>query len=501
MGDKKAIIIGAGPSGLSAAYKLLKTSDIKPVIYEMSDDIGGISQTKNFGGNRMDLGGHRFFSKSDEVMNFWEEIMPFSEDKENYKNLEKIFMIRNRLSRILYLRKFFDYPITLSVETLKNLGFIKTIKIGFSYLKVIVFKPKEINSLEDFYISRFGKELYNTFFRDYTEKLWGVKCRDINPDWGAQRVKELSIIKAVLHAIKKPFMKISSVKQKNVDTTLIEKFLYPKRGPGEFWEELASKIEKSGGEIYKNCKVVKIYSENQQIISVDVSDGNGNINNIKGDFFISSMPIKELVEDLDAEVPSAIKSISNGLPYRDYITVGVLLKKLKLKDKKHPKGKVRDNWIYIQEPDVYLGRIQIFNNWSPFMINDRKNVFIGLEYFATVGDKLWSMSEKEFTDLAISELVKLGIADKEDVLETHQVKVEKAYPAYFGTYEKFDKVRNYLDKFKNLYLVGRNGQHRYNNMDHSVLTAFEAVRNINSGNQDKSNIWNVNSEKEYHETK
>ncbi|MDR2939877.1 MAG: NAD(P)/FAD-dependent oxidoreductase [Clostridiales bacterium] len=496
---KKAVIIGAGPSGLSAAYQMLKSTDVKPVIYELSNNIGGISQTVNFNGNRMDLGGHRFFSKSDEVMDFWKEVMPFSEDRKNYRALDKIFMTRNRVSRILYMRKFFDYPVTLSYQTIKNLGFIKTMKIGFSYLSSLVFKKKEINSLEDFFISRFGRELYKTFFKEYTEKVWGMPCSEISPDWGAQRVKGLSIMKAIIHAIKKPFLKIN-VRQKNLETTLIEKFLYPKYGPGEFWEEVAARVQEKGGEIYKNSKIIKIYNEGDRIVSVDVLGQDGDIENVVADYFISSMPVKDLINSLES-VPGEAKSVADGLLYRDFIAVGVLLKNINLRSTKNKKRRVKDNWIYIQEPDVKLGRVQIFNNWSPFMVKDKRNIFIGLEYFCNEGDDLWSMGEKEFTRMAISELVKLGIANKKDIIEAHVVKAPKAYPAYFGSYSRFDVLKSYTDKFKNLYLVGRNGQHRYNNMDHSILTAFEAVKNINSGYAGKENIWAVNSEESYHESK
>lgn len=516
MSKKTAIIIGAGPAGLTAAYELLKNTDIKPIILEESEFVGGISRTAVYNGNRLDLGGHRFFSKSDEVMNLWKEITPvqgkpakddiilLNKDKDYAANgpdpetEDRVMLIRRRVSRIFFLRKFFDYPISIKMQTFINMGFVRTVKAGFGYLKSIVFKRKE-NSLEDFYINRFGKPLYQMFFEDYTEKLWGVHPSKIAPDWGAQRVKELSIFKVLLNAIAKPFRK----KTDKVATSLIEQFLYPKKGPGQLWELFAEEIEKMGGEILFDHSVVKIKSEKSEIKKV-IAIYNSEEIEFNCDYVISSMPVKDLVAALN-NVPENVNEIASALPYRDFITVGVLLNKLKIKNLtkiKTVSNIVPDCWIYVQERDVKIGRLQIFNNWSPYMVNDLENtVWVGLEYFCSEGDNMWNMSDQDFISFAIDELSKIDVIDKSDVLDSTRIKVKKAYPAYFGTYSRFNEIKDYLDTIENLYCVGRNGQHRYNNMDHSMLTAIRAAEIIKNGSSDRSAIWNVNTEEEYHETK
>lgn len=512
--NKTAIIIGAGPAGLTAAYELLKTTDIKPLIIEESDFIGGISRTAEHNGNRIDIGGHRFFSKSPEVNELWQELMPlqskpsFDDIKTNtQKELspsgadpeteDKVLLIRNRVSRIYYLRKFFDYPITLKPQTFINMGLSRTVKAGFGYIYSCVFK-KEEDSLRNFYINRFGKPLYEMFFEDYTEKLWGVNPSKIAADWGAQRVKGLSLTKAVLNVLTKPF------KKGETETSLIEQFYYPKKGPGQLWETLADEVEKRGGKIIKNSRVCDINLKDGKISSVGVETENGK-KQIKADYYISTMPIKDLVFGMGDSVPGDIKDIALNLPYRDFMTVGLLVNKLKLENKTSHKtlgNIVPDCWIYIQERDVKIGRLQIFNNWSPYMLKDPENtVWIGLEYFCSEGDKYWNMSDSDFIDFASEELEKIGVIDKSDILDSVRLKVKKAYPAYFGTYSEFPKVREYLDSIENLYCIGRNGMHRYNNMDHSMLTAVEAVKCIKNGSTDKSAIWDVNTEKEYHEEK
>ncbi len=409
-------------------------------------------------------------------------------------------LVRNRISRIYYLKKFFDYPITMKKETFANLGLVRTIKVGFRYLKSVFIKKKE-TSLENFYINRFGKKLYSMFFEKYTEKLWGRHPSKISADWGAQRVKGLSIIAI----IKDSFMKLFKIKGNKVETSLIEEFWYPKYGPGELWEKLAKEFEKKGGQILKSHKVKYVNIKDNKVESVICIVNDKEIE-IKGDIFVSSMPVKDLVEGFKGDkVPKKYLNIASGLPYRDFITVGVLVKKLKLENKTNIPtlgNIVPDCWIYVQEPDVKMGRIQIFNNWSPYMLKDPENtVWIGLEYFCNENDEYWNMTDEEFTIFAISELEKMGIINKEDVLDTHREKVKKAYPAYFDTYSEMDKLIEYLNKFTNLYCVGRNGQHKYNNMDHSMLTAMETVKNIKNGIQSKDNIWNVNTEKSYHESK
>lgn len=491
---KKAIIIGAGPAGLTAALELLEKTDIIPIIFEATSDIGGISKTVNYKGNRIDIGGHRFFSKSDKIMNWWLNILPLENPPElNPQEKDDIMLVRSRLSRILFLRKFFDYPISLSWNTISNLGFVRMSKIGLSYIKSSIFQRKE-KSLEDFFINRFGEELYSTFFKDYTQKVWGVPCSEIKPEWGAQRVKGLSVAKTISNAILKPFTK-HDLSQKNQETSLIEQFMYPKLGPGYMWEKVAEIVQSKGGEIYLNQKIIEINSDGNQIISVTVENTQtGERIKHSADYFISSMPVRELILGLNNNVPQDVQEIAEGLKYRDFMTVGLLLDKLKI-------GAVPDNWIYVQESDVKLGRIQVFNNWSPYLVKNQENTWLGLEYFCNEGDELWNMSDKDFSNLAIGELEKIGVIDKANVLDSVVIRMPKAYPAYFGSYENFDKIKDFVDKFENLFLIGRNGMHRYNNMDHSMLSAMQVVKNISNGTKTKQNIWEVNADEDYHEAK
>lgn len=522
---KTSIIIGAGPAGLTAAYELLEKTDIKPIILEQTSDIGGISKTVNYKGNHIDIGGHRFFSKSDRVMDWWLNILPLeghnselSEIKYQGKTTtvkndngalrpgsvsqigeDDVMLFRNRVSRILYLRKLFNYPITLSLDTIKKLGLWNVIKIGFSYFFAILFKRNPEKSLEDFFINRFGKELYETFFKDYTHKVWGVPCSKISPEWGAQRVKGLSVTKALLNAVSNIFSSDKSLKQKNKETTLIERFLYPKYGPGHLWTKVANIITEKGGEILFNNKVSEIHFNNGQIEAISaINSLTGELKRFSGDYFFSTMPVKDLINSFKIEIPENIKEVADGLLYRDFITVGVLVKKLKIGEKN---SLIPDNWIYVQEKDVMMGRIQIFNNWSPFMVKDKDTVWLGLEYFCYETDDVWKMTEKELSDMAINELHKIAFIEKSDVLDSIVIKMPKTYPAYFGSYNNFNVVREYVDKIENLFLIGRNGMHKYNNQDHSMLTAMLAVENILNNRTDKSNIWNVNTEEDYHEEK
>jgi protoporphyrinogen oxidase len=532
---KKAIIIGAGPAGLTAAYELLDKTDIKPVIYESNDSVGGISKTINYKGNRIDIGGHRFFSKSPQIMEWWTNILPLQgapagDDRllgreipldQDYnkkeihsgktvtytspdpENTDEVMLKRSRLSRIFFLRKFFDYPVSLNYNTFSNLGFMRTVKIGLSYLKSSFHQIKPEKSLEDFFINRFGSELYHTFFKDYTEKVWGVPCSEITAEWGSQRIKGLSIYKTIIHALKKNLSRDSSLYQKNVETSLIKEFMYPKYGPGQLWEEVARIIEINGGEIHTNKRVSGITTGEDVVSRVTVVDkSTGTSYEESADYFISSMPVQDLINSFQCQVPENVLNVSNGLMYRDFITVGLLLDKLKLKNETGTPSVndiVPDNWIYIQERDVKIGRLQIFNNWSPYMVHDPSKVWIGLEYFCNEGDQLWTLSEEDFQELAIHELAKIGIIDPVDVRDGVVIKVKKTYPAYFGTYPKFNLIREFTDQFKNLFLIGRNGMHRYNNMDHSMLTAMAAVDNIIKGEDFKDNLWDINTEEDYHE--
>ena len=508
---KKVIIIGAGPAGLTAGYELLKQSNAYEVtILEKSNVIGGISRTINHNGNRMDIGGHRFFSKDRRVMDWWTTLLPLQgsasyDDKKLQRNhkhqaggpdpetQDRVFLWRNRISRIYYQGKFFDYPISLKMQTILNLGFMQTMLAGCSYLKSTFIKLRDTN-LENFYINRFGKKLYQLFFEGYTEKVWGRHPREISADWGSQRIKGLSI-KAILNDI---FRKLMPKKTQEIETSLIESFYYPKFGPGHLWETVADDFRKMGGKIVFDAEVIKIIKNDHKILGlISVNE------HYDADIVISSMPIKDLINAFE-DSDSQIKEIANGLPYRDFITIGILTDRLALRNTTSIptiNDIVPDCWIYIQDTHVKLGRIQIFNNWSPYMVKDIDNtVWIGLEYFCNEGDSFWNMDPLDAKQLAISELIKIGVLNQEaNILDFHREKVQKAYPAYFDTYAQMPKIIDYLDHFTNLYCIGRNGQHRYNNMDHSMVTAFETVSNIINNVPTKNNIWEVNTEKEYHE--
>jgi protoporphyrinogen oxidase len=526
---KIAVIAGAGPAGLTAALELLRRSDIKPVVFEADAQVGGISKTINYRGNRMDLGGHRFFSKSDWVMRWWQEILPVAAGQTpadgplriNYQrhsrewlpepavpaSADAVMLVRQRLSRIFYRRRFFDYPLTLSVATLRNLGIVDAIQIGMSYGRAQLAKRSPENSLEDFFINRFGNRLYHTFFKDYTEKVWGVPCQEISAEWGAQRIKGLSVAKAIGHAIARPFRDPRQALQKHAETSLIDRFLYPKFGPGQMWEEVARQVRARRGDIHLNHRIVGVERDGISVTAVNVLDiAADSVRRVPCDYFVSTMPVCDLVKFLKPE-DSHISRIAKALPYRDFMTVGLLLRRMCLpagsRSRRHTapsgNGMPPDNWIYIQEPDVRIGRLQVFNNWSPALVADPGTIWLGLEYFCREGDDLWSMENGLFIDFAASELQKIGLIDRNDVIDGTLVRVPKAYPAYFGVYREFDAVRAHLDRFANLYPVGRNGMHRYNNQDHSMLAANSAVSSILNGGQGKGDIWRVNVEDDYHE--
>ena len=524
MNEKKAIIVGAGPAGLTAAYELLNKTKITPIIYEMSSDVGGISKTVVYKGNRIDIGGHRFFSKSERVMQWWLNILPLQgaparDDKTIGRDFriseepgapdpdktDKVMLVRERLSRIFFLKKFFDYPLSLGFNTLSGLGLIRVIKITMSYIKSRVVPIKPEKSLEDFFINRFGRELYLTFFKDYTQKVWGVPCSQIGAEWGVQRVKGLSISRAIAHAAKSIFSWDHSISQKKTETSLIGRFVYPKFGPGQMWEEVAEIVKAKGGELYLKHKIVGLKSKDGRIVEARIrNEVTGEVTTAGADYFFSTMPVVDLIDALGDSVPEDVRQVAHGLSYRDFITVGLLLKKLRVKSRSRIKtinGIIPDHWVYIQEPGVQVGRIQIFNNWSPYMVKDENTVWIGLEYFCNEGDRLWIMPDKDLTELAVKELIDIGFIQKDDVLDSTVIRMPKTYPAYFGTYAQFDVIRNFTDRFENMFLVGRNGMHKYNNTDHSMLSAMAAVENIINGVKSKDNLWALNTEQQYLEQK
>jgi protoporphyrinogen oxidase len=412
-------------------------------------------------------------------------------------------LVIRRLTRIYFLRKFFAYPIRLSLDTLRTLGLIRTIKILFSFLWIRLFPRTPERSLEDFIINKFGKQLYLLFFKDYTEKVWGKSPDEIPAEWGAQRIKGVSLGKAIAEAVKSLRSQKKAkegIAQKGTETSLIEQFLYPKYGPGSLWEEVARQVETRGGRLYLHQDVRQIDTENGRIQSITTMNSQtGQTANWQGDYFFSTMPVQELIAGMGATAPLEVQKIAAGLQYRDFINVGILLKQLSTSDGK--RLELKDNWIYIQERDVKVGRLMIYNNWGGGMINDPNTIWIGMEYFCNKVDAIWTESDEAIRSLAIRELEQMDLARREDVLDSTIRRMEKTYPAYFGTYNEFDKIRDFTDEFENLFLVGRNGMHKYNNADHSMLTAMVAVDNIVAGITSKTNIWAINTEQEYHEKK
>jgi len=518
---KMAVIAGAGPAGLTAGLELLRRSDITPIVFEADHQVGGISKTVEYRGNRMDLGGHRFFSKSDWVMRWWQEILPvvagesageslsinyqgqsrdFVPTTEAAAGADAVMLVRQRLSRIFYRRRYFDYPLKLNVGTVRNMGLWETLRVGLSYGHSRLRHRQPEVTLEDFFINRFGDRLYRTFFKAYTEKVWGVSCREISSEWGAQRIKGLSVTKAITNALTAHFRSDADTAQKRTETSLIERFLYPKFGPGQMWEEVARQIASRGGAIHLGQRIVGIEHHGARVSAVHVRDERGAVRRVACDFLVSTLPVSELTAMLRPDDPH-VRRVAGELPYRDFMTVGLLVRRMKSNGtgRTSANGMPPDNWIYIQEPDVRIGRLQVFNNWSPALVADPETIWLGLEYFCDQGDDLWSMANGRFVDFAARELEKIGMIDRRDVMDATVVRVPKAYPAYFGRYSEFGRIRAFLDQFANLYPVGRNGMHRYNNQDHSMLAANGAVDSIIDGGRGKTAIWQINAEDSYHE--
>lgn len=516
----RAIIIGAGPAGLTAAIELIRHTAIKPIILESSHDIGGLSRTVVYNGNRMDIGGHRFFSKSDRIMKWWLDILPIEAGCDEpgqlrYRGHERkvpaspsmadpnlqdqVMLVRRRKSRIYFLRRFFDYPIRLSAGTLMTMGLLRTIRCGLSYLWATLRPRRPERTLEDFFINRFGKQLYSMFYKSYSEKVWGVPCDQVSADWGAQRIKGLSLKSVAIHYLKSTFTRKSrgDIAQSGTETSLIEKFLYPKFGPGQLWEQVADQIRQGGGEIHFGVHADRVVTQGSQVVAVEGVNEAGQRTAYRGEHFFSTMPVRDLIRAMGNNVPGEIREVSEDLHYRDFIIAGLLVKRLAVSEKDG--SPLEDNWIYIQEPGVKVGRLQIFNNWSPWLVSRPDRTWIGLEYFCNEADPIWKLSDGALTRLAIDEAARIGIVDAADVEDSHIVRVPKSYPAYIGSYNRFKVIRDYTDGFANLFLIGRNGMHMYNNQDHSMLTAMTAVENIENEVTTKDNIWAINTEMEYHE--
>jgi protoporphyrinogen oxidase len=520
------VIIGAGPAGLTAGLELVRAGRRDVTIVEATPDIGGLSKTVNHRGNRIDIGGHRFFSKSDWVMDWWRQMLPIAlpadaggDGSERAFRLayqgaqrllgsdaitaresdEQVLLVRNRLSRIYWGGQFFDYPLKPGLGMALQLGPARCLKLGASYARSSLFPIRPEASLEDFFINRFGHALYQQFFKAYTEKVWGVPCREISADWGAQRVKSLSIAKALWHAAKKA---VRGGRADEDATSLIEHFLYPKYGPGQMWETVAARFEAAGGRLLRGEAVVALERDGACLTAVSTRRGDGSTARHAAGHVVSTMPMRDLVQALRPAPPPEVAEIGNGLQYRDFITVGLLYRRLRptaaaVNARTHC---VPDNWIYVQEPGVKVGRLQVFNNWSPYMVADPATVWVGLEFFARDDDELWALSDEALKALAVREMRELRLADEADALDAVVVRMPKAYPGYFGgAYERFDRLREYLDGMPNLYLVGRNGMHRYNNQDHSMLSARLAAQAILGEPVSQRDIWAVNIDDDYHE--
>lgn len=460
---RQVVVIGGGPAGLTAAHRLVQ-ADAKPIVLEKLDKVGGIARTENYKGYHFDMGGHRFFTKSAEVNQFWHEV------------LGPDFLRRPRLSRIYYHGRFFNYPLKL-FNTLWGLGLVESILIILSYIRWQLFPYREEESFEQWVTNRFGRRLFKTFFESYTEKVWGIPCSKLKAEWAAQRIKDLSLRTAVVSMFVKP---------KKTIKTLIEEFDYPRRGPGMLWETVRRQVEERGGEVWLNANVVGIQREGNRICGVVVEhDGCRKV--VPGTDFITSMPLTQFVKWLDPPPPTEVLAAADRLTYRDFLTVCLVVKKETL---------FPDNWIYIHDPTVKVGRIQNFKNWSPDMVPDLSTTSLGLEYFCNEGDALWRMSDADLIELGKRELEQIGLARYADIVDGAVFRVEKTYPVYDSDYRcHLEVLKRYLATFPNCQTVGRNGLHRYNNQDHAMLTGMYAVRNLLYG--ERHDLWKINAEEEY----
>ena len=467
---KKVVIIGAGPAGLTAAYELCKEG-IESVVLEKDDVVGGISRTVNYKGYLFDIGGHRFFTKVKAVDEMWREVLG-----------EQKFLRRSRLSRIYYNKRFFYYPIR-ALNALWGLGLWNSALTMASYMKAQMFPSKTEKSFEDWVSNRFGKRLFNIFFKTYTEKVWGIPCNEISADWAAQRIKGLSLVATIKNAL----LSSQPTKKGDVITTLIDAFDYPEKGPGQMWEMVAEKIQRNGSHLKMRSSVEKIAWKKGKVTEL-VIDADGTRESVAGTDFISSMPVQELVRKMTPKPPANVLQAAERLGYRDFLTVSLIVNKADL---------FQDNWIYIHDSTVKVGRIQNFKNWSPDMVPDPSKTCLGLEYFCFEGDGLWTMADADLVKLATEEVGCLGLVDPKDVEDGAVVRMPKAYPVYDSVYAgAVNTIREFLAGLDNLYLVGRNGMHKYNNQDHSMLTAMLSVKNILGAKYD---VWEVNVDNEYHE--
>lgn len=521
MAQEEAIIIGAGPAGLTAAHELLQRTDIKPVVLETSQEPGGTSRTVNYKGNRMDLMGHRFYSRSRRVMDWWRQMLPMQgkparDDRITGRfsggeaasvalaaggpdpdQVDRVMLMRQRFSRLYHRRRLFNFPLTLDQQTVRSLGWFRTARAGVSYAGSRLRPTRGEHSLEDLLINRYGRHLYTTLYRDYTEKIWGVPCDRIRAEPGTLPPDSLHFTRALSRALRGAVQRSRGAMPPRSENRHLERFLYPKLGPGQMWEEVAGRVREKGGEIRFGERVTGIRWSGDRVKAVEIADGGtGKTEVRRADYFLSTIPLRDLIEAMGEETPAEARQVAAGLGYRDLIVVGSLLRGLRVHNQtgiRTANDLLPDNWIYVQEPGLKVARLQIYNNWSPYMVATANMVWLGMEYFCTEGDELWARPDREIRRLAVKELSATGLIDAQDVIDMVVVRVPRAYPTYFGTYDRFHELRHFVDGFENLFLIGRNGMHRYAHADHAVLTAMTAVDNMAAGVTGKDNIWNTSA--------